>query len=267
MVSQLGDNIIDFFESSNRGPLQSTNDNGVDIEYIALSMEPFGEDRNTINLSVNNGYSFWGLDAAADRSMPREGFSTFSGFPASSPPGALGFTNRRRIVVIDATNSSNLVVRHNDLPLSNGTLGTENINLIRAAINAVEPAPEGVDYASWSTNNLAGSDETGFEEDPDRDGWSNGIEFSAGTDPLNQNSTPLLEFSQTATGFRYSYQQASDRVGISHQLQTGPLESLNPFEPAVENLSRESMAENIEKITVTLPADFGPFLRQAVVQE
>ncbi|MGJ8724509.1 MAG: hypothetical protein ACSHYB_08125 [Roseibacillus sp.] len=266
MVSQLGDNIIDFFESSSRGANQGKNDNGIEIEYIALSLEPVGEDRNIINLSVNNNYTLWGLDAAADRTLPRESFSLFSGFPASSPPGSLGSSNRRRIVVVDATDGSNLVTRHNDVPLSSGSLGTTNINLIRAAINVAEPAPAGTDYAAWVSENLSTSSEVAFADDADDDGWANGIEFAAGTHPDLASSTPLLDFQAVTNGYQYSYQQATDRVGITHQLLTGDLINLLPFTPLEENRTTEPMGDGLEKVTILLPSDFGPYIQQQITE-
>lgn len=264
MISQLGDNIISFFEDPARGANVGRNDNGVEIEFIALSLEPAGFDASVINLANSSGFPSRGLDAAADRGMPRESFSLFSGFPASTPPGALSFGDRRLIVVVDATDASNLIVRHNGPPLSSGSLGTANINLIRAAINGVEPAPAGVSYPAWSSSFAFPAGTAGFDDDADGDGWANGLEFYAATDPLSSGERPLQEFAQTASGFRYSYQRATDRIGIEHQLAAGPLTDLAVFLPSESQLTVETLAPNLERVTVELPADFGPFIRQQV---
>lgn len=262
MVSQLGDNVIDFFEAPSRGVNAGRNDRGVEIEFVALSLEPTGFDSQVINLANSSGFPNRGVDASTTRGMPRKSFSLFSGFPATTPPGALGFSNRRRIVVIDATDASNLIVRHNDLPLDSGSLGTTNVNLIRAAINEAEPAPLGVTYAAWSSAIAFPPGSGGFDDDPDGDGWGNGLEFYAATDPLASSEQPLQEFAQTATGFRYTYQRALDRVGVAHHLATGPLTALSPYIPSESQISVEALAPNLEKVSVALPADFGPFLRQ-----
>lgn len=267
MVSQLRDKIFDHFEASSRGNLIGKNDQGVEVETILLSLETSGWDGSVLTASTNNGFDVHGLDSLSDRtSEVRDGFSFYRGVASTGPPGSLGFAQRRRIVVVDATEPGSPLVRHNDLPLSSGALDATNVELIRAAINNASITPAGTTFEAWATENLLSAGSASPLDDPDGDGWQNALEFSAGTDPSNGSSFPVLEMEQTEIGFELTFTRFVPAIELVRTWQTGPLESITTaYIPENEEVTVENTDDpDIEKVTVTLPADFGPYIRLKV---
>ena len=259
MTSQLGDFIIDHFTDGR-------NENGVEIEFIFLSLEEASNwDTSINNLSMNNGFEVTAIDATQNRTQNiRAGFSFFRGVEMTGPPGSLSFAQRRRIVVIDNTRPGNPVIRHNDLPLSSGALGTENINTIRAALNSAIAPPAGITFEAWQDTFAFPADQTSELADPDRDGSSNLLEFHAGTNPVDPRSKPLSGIIPTPDGWAFQYQEATDRLGITHRLQSGPLQSLTEFIPNPDQISIVPINEMINQITVQLSPSPQFFIQQNV---
>jgi len=259
MTSQLGDLIIDHFED---GP----NDNGVDIEFIFLSVEEASNWDTSINsLTFNNGFEVAAIDATNNRTQNvRSGFSFFRGVEMTGPPGSLPFSQRRRIVVIDNTTPGNPVIRHNDLPLGSGALGTTNTTAIRAAINSAQVPPPGITFSSWQSEFTIPDGLNSELHDPDGDGSSNLLEFHAGTNPVDINSKPVSGIISIPDGLAFRYREATDRTGITHRLQTGPLNNLTDFIPDPGQVSVLPLNEMINEITVILSPSPRTFIRQIV---
>ncbi|MGJ8695374.1 MAG: hypothetical protein ACSHYF_03590 [Verrucomicrobiaceae bacterium] len=53
-------------------------------------------------------------------------------------------------------------------------------------------------------------------------------------------------------------------TGIDRGFQTGPLNALAPFSPDPEAITVTPLNDGLEKVTLSLPPDFGPFIRQTV---
>ncbi|MEN8693981.1 MAG: hypothetical protein ACN4GG_08090 [Akkermansiaceae bacterium] len=270
MVSQLGNEIHRFFDSATRGDLAGKNDNGVEVETILLSLETMNFDGSVLSVSNNNGFDSRGLDSLNDRTSEiRDGFSFYRGVASSPPPGALGFAQRRRIVVIDATTPGSPVVRHNDLPLSSGALGATNVNLIRAALNNAEAPSAGTTFEAWAAENSVTTGSNGPLDDPDQDGWENALEFSAGTDPKDRYSFPSQELERTETGFIMTYTRYMPAINLTRTWLSGPLNAVNTkYIPLETDTTVESTSDpDVEKVTITLPSDFGPFIRLSIELE
>lgn len=266
MVSQLRDNIIDFFGSSERGVNAGRNDQGVEVEFLLLSTETSSSFDNSINNAANfNGFTAKGPDCLPDRvTLIRNGFSFFRGTVTTPPPGSLDFADRRRMVVVDVTIPADLAIKYNDQPLDSGALSGGMVSTIRAAINSVAPAPMGLSYESWRTGMAFPSGQDGPNDDPDGDGDDNLLEFCAGSDPVDATSLAQGVLTKTPTGFLYTYRQAREIVGVTHTLQAGLLANLVDFTPEASDVTTTAICSEVDKISVALPPGFGPYLRQSV---
>jgi hypothetical protein len=269
MVSQLGDNIIAYFDDPARGLNAGKNDQGVEIEFLLLSLEESDIYDNSINTAANsNGFEGRGPDSKADRmTLVRDGFSFFSGLPSTIPPGQLDFGERRRIVVVDATDPSQMVVRHNDKPLDSGALNSGIISSIRAAVNAATPPPTGLDYATWRAGIAFPIGEGDPNDDPDGDGSDNLLEFYAGSNPIDGGESARGSLTRTPTGFLYVYRRAKGLVGVGHSLEAGALDQFTTFTPQALDVEITDLDAETEELAVTLSSSFGPFLRQSVTLE
>lgn len=228
----------------------------MEVVSILLSTEAGGgsSDRDTMQIATENGYTLAGLDSTANRTNPRAGLGYFRGAPAVPWP----VSDRRRLVIVNTlagspSHQQNEILVNQEIPSTSVAI---------AAIDAVQAAPAGTTFAAWQSMHAFPADQDGPDDDPDRDGSVNLLEFHAGTDPANGSSRPTARIERTPTGFHYTYQRAVDRLGITHALQAGPLDAFSPFTPTEETSS--AISPNVEEVTVTLPATFGPFLRQAV---
>ncbi|MGC6583181.1 MAG: hypothetical protein ACON4K_12770 [Akkermansiaceae bacterium] len=266
----MGNEINNFFSAEGRGALAGKNDNSVEVKAVLLSVEAQGFDRSILNASNNNNFDHHGIDSLSDRSSEiRAGFSFYRGVASTGPPGSLAFAQRRRIIVIDTTEPGNPIVRHNDLPLSSGALGQTNIDLIRAAVNQATPfvpPPAGTTFASWATEHSLASGSDSPHDDPDGDGWQNALEFSAGTNPSVASSFPNYTLQKTENGFSLSYTRLVPAIDLTRTWEMGPLSSVtSEFIPSIDDTVVEATADpELEKVTISLPSDFGPFIRLRV---
>ena len=259
MAFQLGSEIIDYYNSPERGGL---NARGAEIEFALVSTEVQSHDNSANNLAVNNGFEATYLDATNNRTANiRAGFGFFRGVDSSAPPVPLSFAQRRRIVIIDNTNPGNPVILFNNIPLNSGALGDANVNTIKAAIDSVEPALIAQSFDDWkgAFSFPPGMDSPG--SDPDRDGADNLTEFFAETNPLDSRSTPLNTVEVTPEGVRFKFQIATDRVETPYQLQAGTLDNFSDYIPDEDDISIIMDEEGIEHLTVDFPPGSGPFYR------
>ena len=264
MVSQLGNEIIDHFNDASRGDLVGRNDSGVEFTSILLSLETSGFDRLIRTAAENNGFSQHGLDSLSDRnSNVRDGFSFYRGVGSTGPPGSLSFAQRRRIVIIDNRDAFNPVIRHNDLPLGSGSLGAPNVALIQAAINNT-PAPSELDFNTWLADFSPPAGQNGTFDDPDQDGSTNLLEFSSGTDPTNASDFPFQKLVASEDGFQLTVRRFTMAGGIARGFDSGTLGNLSSTNIDESNATSISLGGDIEEVSIPLPANFGPFIRQTV---
>ena len=255
MVSQLGNEIIDHFNDASRGDLVGRNDSGVEFTSILLSLETSGFDRLIRTAAENNGFSQHGLDSLSDRnSNVRDGFSFYRGVGSTGPPGSLSFAQRRRIVIIDNRDAFNPVIRHNDLPLGSGSLGAPNVALI----------PSELDFNTWLADFSPPAGQNGTFDDPDQDGSTNLLEFSSGTDPTNASDFPFQKLVASGDGFQLTVRRFTMAGGIARGFDSGTLGNLSSTNIDESNATSISLGGDIEEVSIPLPANFGPFIRQTV---
>lgn len=222
-------------------------------------------DNSINNLSTNNDFEFSYLDATDNRSQNvRSGFTYYRGIDSSGSPAGFPFSERRRIAIIDNSDPANPVIKYNATPQSD-SLSTTDVTSLKAAINSVEQAPAGLDFMGWQGTFTFPTDQNGTNNDPDRDGYSNLLEFFSGTDPLSVTSVPLARIEKTDGKMTFRYRVARDRIGINHHLQTGPLDNLTNFFPSEQETT--PVSEEIDEVIVTLPAGASGFIRQLVTLE
>jgi len=260
MTSQLGSEIISYYNSPERGGL---NANGVEIDFVLVSTEVTSNWDNSINnLSQNNGFEFSYLDATGNRgSNIRAGFGYFRGQDSSAPPGRLAFNQRRRIVILNNTDPNNPIILYNDLPLSSGALGSAKVAEMRSAIDSADFTLSKQNYSEWTSSHSLPLGQETPDADPDLDGSANIEEFFAGTDPSDSRSRPFHRIETTPTGIIYKFQIATDREETPFKIQGGPLDNFVILEPGSENISIGTNGDGLEEVSVVLPPTAGPFFR------
>jgi hypothetical protein len=222
-------------------------------------------DNSINNLSMNNDFEFSCLDATDNRSQNiRSGFTYYRGIDSSGSPFGFPFSERRRIAIIDNSDPANPVIKYNAIPQSD-SLSANDVTTLQAAINSVLPAPARLDFAAWLGRFTFPADQDGANNDPDRDGAHNLLEFFSGTDPLAASSVPVARIEKTNEKMIFRYHVAKDHLGMTHRLQTGPLDSLTDFVPSEQEIT--PVSEKIDEITVTLTAGTSGFIRQIVTLE
>lgn len=224
---------------------------------ILLTTATTGGSSDTFTLEIANGggYGFAGIDATAIRTNSRAGYAYYEGIPIP-----LESSYQRRLVVVNMLAGSPSHQQYEILFSESG--GNPDAATAKAAIDAVQAAPAGTTYEAWKMTQGFAANQDGPEDDPDRDGWCNLLEYYGETNPLSGSSRPTSILTRTPTGFTYTYRRAMDRISVTHTLQAGPLDALSTYTPSGESVL--GIAPNIEEVTVPLSPGFGPFLRQAI---
>ena len=237
--------------------------NGVEIDFNMISIEVTSNWDNSINnISANNNFEFTFIDATNNRSSNvRSGFSYFRGVDSSGSPFSFPFSQRRRVVIIDNTNPAAPEILYNEIPERDSLSANDVANLFNA-INSVEAAPVGLDFATWQGDFTFPDGLSGPNDDPDGDGTENLLEFVAGTDPLNSTFSSPGELIRTEEGLAFRYQMATDRIGVTHRLQNAGLENFTDFTPDSPQII--ALSETVNQITITLAPGVRGFFRQVV---
>lgn len=252
----VGSNIAKHFKDNG-----GVNANGVPVVSLLLSTETAGgsSDSTTQSIASLNGYDFAGLDSKANRTEPREALGYFRGAAATPWP----VSDRRRLVVINSaanTNEPQWQILHSE-QFSN----SQTVRNIIDEISVTLP-PTGTTFAAWATENSLTAGENGPLDDPDGDGAENALEFSAGTDPLSGALFPTYDLKQITTGFTLTYTRLVSAINLTRTWQTGPLDAvtIEYILSAEDMVTAPTTDEDVEKVTVALPPDFGPFIRLKV---
>lgn len=215
-TAEVGDGVLDYFNAASRGALQGQNDQGIPIRSIALSTEPFSAVSNMPSIAANNGYDAWGLDADANRANPRRLLGYYR--DGSITSNTLG-NDRRRVVVLNLVDGS-ASHEYREILLNMNQFGSSNYASARAAINAVAPAPSELSFDQWRSGQTLPVDLNGLDDDPDRDGLANALEFYFGTDPTAADSIGSGVTLMEESGQRYMvYRRARGISGftVEHQ--------------------------------------------------
>ena len=136
----VGDGILDYYGSPDRGGLRGKNAKGVEIVSILLSTEPAANwDPLSISFAPTNGFMSWGLDAKADRSNPRTLLGYFrGGFIKSTNLYDWG-DDRRRLVVINLVQGSPNT-SHREILINTNSFSSADAREARSVIDRVRPA-------------------------------------------------------------------------------------------------------------------------------
>lgn len=240
------------------------NVNGVPVVSILLSTETAGGSSDTTTQSIANlnGYSFAGLDSKANRTETREALGYFRGAAATPWP----VSDRRRLVVINGLANANepqWQILHSEQ--------FSNTTTVRGIIDNIVEAlpPAGTTFDAWATENALTAGSNGPLDDPDQDGWENALEFSAGTDPQDQASFPSHRLESAESGYTLTYMRSIPVLNLTRTWLTGPLNAVNSeYIPLETDTTVESTSDpDVEKVTITLPSDFGPFIRLSIELE
>jgi len=209
-----------------------------------------------MSIQSANGYTHGGLDADANRSSVRIGLTYYRGEAIGRWP----ISDRRRVVTVNGVANS---PSHQQWEILTNDQFPNHSNLINQINSVAAPVLTPVnDYENWAPNFSFPADLSGPNDDPDGDGAKNIQEFYANTDPLLSNSTPPAELSRIPQGFSYRYQRSIDLSGVTHALETGPLDNFTTYIPPEGTTTVVQTGDSTEEVTVSLPSDFGPFIRE-----
>ncbi|MEM7385556.1 MAG: hypothetical protein AAF514_11485 [Verrucomicrobiota bacterium] len=203
---------------------------------LVLSLESSGFDGSVQSFWTAHDYNGGGLDAIVEdgsRTEVRNGFSFFSGYPASRSPGSIG--DRRRVVIINGLTDSS---SHQpwEILFNDSTYRSNQAEDVQALIDSVMPgggSGGGNDFAAWSADQSFPDGLSGPNDDADRDGSANLQEFFAGTDPLFADGQSI-QIQPMDGAFGLSYRMANGLAGVTGRLASSsdlvewtPLDSEN----------------------------------------
>lgn len=139
---------------------------------------------------------------------------------------------------------------------------------VRDIINGIsmEEPPQGMTFEDWVTKNALTERSDGPSDDADEDGWANALEFSAGTDPQDRESFPVHELRSTENGFTLTYTRFVPAIDLVRTWEMGPLGGINTeLIPEEGEIVVEPIEDlEIERVMISLPPDFGPFIQLKV---
>ncbi len=218
------------------------------------------ESGNDGNLVVNSrppglsssAYQMIGYDAFGENRNEQR-FHSFNFFARGElgSTTAPNSTNRRWLAVVDG--STQTVLYNSVLPDFFVSLSDDQVSNIRAAVNAAELPEEMESFSSWAVANVSDTTQRGENDDPDRDGMSNLLEYAYGTNP---------ELADSEQGPRIVVQDGQARLRYQRNImaQVTPLAIM-----AGNDLSSETLLDTdgleevgasssgVESVTVTLP--------------
>lgn len=250
----VGDGIIDHFNNPTRGGLVGKNANGIEIRSVLLSTEPASNwDSNNNNFSRTNSFQQWGLDANRSRLNPRVMLNYYSGLNINSTNLYDWGNDRRRVVVLNLLrNSASHAYRQ--IVINQNEFTSDDAPFAQSAIDMIKSTPPTTTFSQWGMNHTFPAGTSGPTADPDRDGFSNLIEFFGGTHPLQvESNDPGLSLDVGGAETRLSYRRKKNIAGftLTHQWstdlrnwQTVPEAGLSPVAVTLGD---------IDQITVTVP--------------
>lgn len=260
-ASAVGDGILDPFNATSRGVLRGKNDHGIEIRSLLLSTEPAAQwDATNSTFATNNGYQQWGLDATAQRQSPR----VMLGYYRGGYPNGINSSNlydwgedRRRVTVLNLVRDS-ASHGYREIVLNRNAFSASDAAAARAMINSITPPPETLTFAAWGGGLSFPAGQSDADDDPDRDGSVNLLEFFHGTHPLQPGSRDSgSEFVREGTALKLVYRRAKNRSGITVEHRTSG--NLNDWE-VLDGPLPESVVDlgEVEEVAVTLPTSAGP---------
>lgn len=175
------------------------------MEFVLVSNEHESFwDPSVESLRANNSFERAGIDLAPNRLDDiRVSYAYFRGDPVPTPPGALPFNARRRVVILNlvdnAVGLSLREIRYNGEPEFSGALSAMQEADIKAAINRIQPGVVLPD-------NDGDGDPDATDPDDDNDGLLDVDEATLGLDPFDADSDDngIEDGDENADGDEYS---------------------------------------------------------------
>ena len=226
-------------------------------------------DSTNASFATSNAFEKWGLDANAQRQNPRIALGYYrGGFPDGVNSSNLydWGEDRRRVVVLNLVpNSASHGYR--EIVINQNAFDSSDASTAQALVNSILPAPVTTTFAQWIAGHAFASGTSGPDDDPDRDGSVNLLEFFHGTHPLqaaSRDTGPNLV--REGNTLRLVYRRAKNIGGFTLQHQTSDTlagwQALSPVTPQVT-----ADLGSVEEVSVTVPAGSGTgrFFRLSVV--
>lgn len=197
-----------------------------------------------------------GLDANAQRQNPRLALGYYGGgFPNGVNSSNLydWGEDRRRVVVLNLVRNS---ASHDfrEILINQNSFTASDAAAAQALINSVTPPPVLTTFAQWTAGFAFPAGTAGADEDPDRDGSVNLLEFFHGTHPLqaaSRDAGPSLV--RDGDSLRLTYRRAKNIGGFTLEHRTSiDLQAWQPLIPAAAPATAD--IGNAERVTVALPA-------------
>lgn len=260
-ASAVGDGILDPFHATARGALRGKNNHGIEIDSLLLSTEPAAQWDNTNSSFANsNAYEKWGLDASTQRQNPRALLAYFRG----GYPNGVNSSNlydwgedRRRVVVLNLVRNS---ASHDfrEILINQNSFTASDAASAQSLINSVTPPPVLTTFAQWTASFAFPAGTTGPDEDPDRDGSVNLLEFFHGTHPLQAASRdPGPRLLRQGGSLKLVYRRAKSIGGFALEHRTSTTLSTWQTLSFVAPVITADLGNNHE-ITVDLPPETEP---------
>jgi hypothetical protein len=260
-ASAVGDGILDPFHASARGALRGKNNHGIEIDSLLLSTEPAAQwDSTNASFATSNAYEKWGLDANTQRQNPRALLAYFRG----GYPDGVNSSNlydwgedRRRVVVLNLVRDS---ASHDfrEILINQNSFTASDAAAAQALINSVTPPPVLTTFAQWTAGFAFPAGTSGADEDPDRDGSVNLLEFFHGTHPLQAASRdPGPRLLRQGGSLKLVYRRAKNIGGFTLEHRTSAsLSAWQTLSAVVPQVTSDLGTS--EEITVDLPPGIEP---------
>ncbi|MCW1924527.1 hypothetical protein OKA05_18320 [Luteolibacter arcticus] len=261
-ASAVGDGVLDHFNAASRGALRGRNNHGIEIDSLLLSTEPAAQwDSTNSSFATANGYEKWGLDANIQRQTPR----VLLGYYRGGYPNGVNSSNlydwgndRRRVVVMNLVRAS-ATHGFREIVINQNAFTASNAAEAQALINSIQPPPVTVSFSQWVGIFPFVAGMSDADDDPDRDGSANLLEFYHGTHPLQEASRPAGPvFSRDGGILKLVYRRAKNIGGFTVQLRAST--TLGNWQTLAENtLSIQTVdLGSVEEVVVTLPVTVDP---------
>ncbi len=239
---------------------------------LLLTIEVVGQDTLTRNFANTHHFDMSGVDCVLDgdaRTQHREGFSYYTGFPASATPSQLGSARRRNFIVLNGVQDSQSHTPW-ELLYSTQSFGSRDAGEIIGLIDSVMPggggSSGGLTYLAWLAENDLPED-TPTSADSDGDGLTEGVEFYLGRSPFVPDLQPLRIARVDEAHVAVSYTLGQNRESVAVALEGSSNGTAWETLDIPEADWTISLGEALDSATITLPINGVQFLRINVTVE
>ena len=129
---------------------------------------------------------------------------------------------------------------------------------VRNAINSITLAPAQSPLERFLEAGGVPEDERGRQDDPDRDGLVNLLEFYLGTEPNEQESSPAtrIEVVDETPFFIFTQSAAAVSAGVTFEVLYGDNPgSIDPFALSLSDVGETALSDGRTEIRIPLPEE------------